>query len=281
MTIDEHGNPDTNEDPEAAYLKSIVETNHLCCDILVSGGYGGDLLRVTPSITPRNDQRKAKITQPHTKERQDVLTNSKSQGEKFLRTGGVMLNSDDYFIAEERVKMNTEIKCLEEKKESHKAACKRKHDATEILSALSKRQEEWQKSHSKRKKPNLTSPQLKKLIEWKQNGKGAVPDKVDERRAIWADIQNNESPDDYTWSEEDELDLKKNQEQVESLTINDTDYGRNRALREHETKAAFVTMSSDDKYSLFSSIGGQEIEQMYSKWKKQNQDGNEDDTGDA
>ena len=81
MTIDEHGNPDTNKDPEAAYLKSIIETNHLCCGILESGGYGSDLLRVTPSITPRNDQRKARITQPHTREQQDILTNSKSQGE--------------------------------------------------------------------------------------------------------------------------------------------------------------------------------------------------------
>ena len=29
ITIDENGNPDTNEDPEAAYLKSLVEMNHL------------------------------------------------------------------------------------------------------------------------------------------------------------------------------------------------------------------------------------------------------------
>ena len=93
-----------------------------------------------------------------------------------------------------------------------------------------------------------------------------VPDKVDERRVIWADIQNNESPDDYTWTEEDELDLKKKQEQVESLTINDTDYGRTKELRKHETKATFATMSRDEKFSLFYSLTDEEKKEMFAKW---------------
>ena len=60
------------------------------------------------------------------------------------------------------------------------AQCKRKADAIEILDNLSNKQEEWRKLNSKRKKPTLTSTQLKTVIQWKQDGKGTIPDKADD-----------------------------------------------------------------------------------------------------
>ena len=42
------------------------------------------------------------MTAPHSHERQDLLANASIIGSHFHATGGEFLNSDDFFIAEER-----------------------------------------------------------------------------------------------------------------------------------------------------------------------------------
>ena len=81
-------------------------------------GYNGSALR---NISPRLDLCKIKtcVTDPHSRERQDILAKASTAGSRFHATGGEFLNSDYFFIAEESKQRNRELNILKPKKEQH------------------------------------------------------------------------------------------------------------------------------------------------------------------
>ena len=82
--------------------------------MLSAHGFNGSTLKV---FSLRKDKVKTiSVTAPQSRERQDILPKVSTTGSRFYATGGEMLNSDDFFITEERKERNDLIKKLEMKK---------------------------------------------------------------------------------------------------------------------------------------------------------------------
>jgi len=60
------------------------------------------------------------VTASQSHGRQDIVAKTATAGSRFYTTGGEMLNSDDYFIAEERKQRSIKVNELKIKKEKLK-----------------------------------------------------------------------------------------------------------------------------------------------------------------
>jgi hypothetical protein len=124
----------TAGDPMATYLQDLSSQNKLASDILDAAGYNGSLLCLElKSRTSRTST--DQITVPHTRERQDAILNSKTQGQFFAKTGGSTLTGNDFFIAAERGRLNEQVQAMKTDKKEQEAAVKRESIAFAIIQA--------------------------------------------------------------------------------------------------------------------------------------------------
>jgi hypothetical protein len=84
-------------------------------------------------------------TEPNTRERQAAISNAKSGGDLFLKTCGLSLNTDDFFIAKEREERKGVIITMDMEKE-------------ERSNSLSIRKLLLQSSNHKRQTRTMTAP---------------------------------------------------------------------------------------------------------------------------
>ena len=82
-------------------LLQIEEVNKTSTDLLNLNGLDGDVFKI---CAPRLDKSKTNVavTAPKSCARQYLLAKATTAGSHFYATSGKMLNSDDFFIAEER-----------------------------------------------------------------------------------------------------------------------------------------------------------------------------------
>ena len=115
IITDTNGVIDVDADPLSVKLLQIEDMNKRSTDLLNLHGLDGDILKTS---APRLDKSKTSVsvTAPRSRARQDLLAKASTAGSRFYATGGEMLNSDDYFIAEERKQRTIEVNQLEIKK---------------------------------------------------------------------------------------------------------------------------------------------------------------------
>jgi hypothetical protein len=180
-----NGNVEMDTDPKAAYLKTFQELSTTSCQILDTFGYDGDKLEIQLSI--RNIKYCcAQLMEFNTRARQDAISNSKSQGNFFLKTYGLALNFDDFFISEERGHRKYFVKTLDMEKEVRLKQFEHQKKAVGII-----------KSQKADKDYNITD--LKNLIAWKTDK--SCPAKISnvaQRRTFWDSIKNYPAPGDAT-----------------------------------------------------------------------------------
>jgi hypothetical protein len=223
------GKVDTDRDPAAAELENLQLRNHLCCDILTSFGYDGDILkrdvnRRSSEVMARNRHEKG------TKERQKALAKAISAGQKYVCTGGDFLSSNDMFKAHEMQRRDAEIKNLKSKQQ--KAA----KDATFVQEL------EQAREFCRTKQPRLS--ELKTLIK----SKGVtIPAGANKPKLVemWAQVKDN---DDYileVWTEEDEFEFERLHDT--EIDLKDTALGRQKDVYMHQLVTSMNSMSLDER----------------------------------
>jgi hypothetical protein len=230
----DNGDVDTDADPKAAYLKTLQELNTTSCQILDAFGYDGEQLRIELPVR-NNEYRLAQLTEPDTRARQDAISNSKSQGDLFMKTHGSTLNCDDFFISEERGKRKDLVKTVDTEKEERLKQFERQKKALEIIG-------------SQKADKDFNSTDLKNLIAWK-TGK-SCPSKVSnvaQRRALWDSMKNDPAPADATWTEAEEERLKRLQQEIDTIPIENTRLGRQKEEMKELLFASLQTMSAEEK----------------------------------
>ena len=111
----EDGTIDVDTDPLATKLLSIEEFNKIETSLLDLHRLNGSAFKKT---APRLDLTRSKtaVTIAQSRERQDLLMNASSAGKQFHATRGEFLNSDDYFISQERKQRHLKLQDLSNKK---------------------------------------------------------------------------------------------------------------------------------------------------------------------
>ena len=209
LVMTSNGEVDDSADPMSSHLMALHNLNSTCCAILTSFGADGNLLYKEPK--PKNSaKQKAKLTVPNSRERQDAIANSTTQGGLFLRTGGATANADDVFIAMERNDLNEKMKRIDTEKADKLKNMDREGKAQAILSRV-----EGDESR-------LKSSDLKDLIAWK-TGKPCPSSisTVESRRAKWNSIKDSECQW-QPWTPKDEEERAKLCSLIDSLPIEAT-----------------------------------------------------------
>jgi hypothetical protein len=102
------------EDPGVAQLRSLETFNRFYCDILTTFGCDGSQLRLNaPTRTTH-----VAVTEPHSLARAKAIKDAKSAGQMFYATGGMHLNSDEFFQARELSIRDARLKELTRKKKA-------------------------------------------------------------------------------------------------------------------------------------------------------------------
>jgi len=100
--------------------------------ILTLHGLDGNIFR---KCTPRFELStiKTSVTAPPSRECQGMLMNATSAGSHFHKTGGKYLNSDDYFISQERKQCRIKYGTLKDKKQEHEDKRIRYEEAQDLI----------------------------------------------------------------------------------------------------------------------------------------------------
>jgi hypothetical protein len=94
-----NGVVDVDGDPMTSLLLPLEHANHLACDHLSAQECDGDQLR---SSAPRV-LAKAAVTESYSLERHYALAKASTAGKHIHTTGGEILNTDNFLIAQERI----------------------------------------------------------------------------------------------------------------------------------------------------------------------------------
>ena len=223
------GEADTSLDPAAVELENLEMRNHMCCDILTSFGYNGDLLkrdmkRRSSEVMARNRHKKG------TQERQQALAKAKTAGQKFVCTGGDFLSSKDMFIAYEMKQRQAEIKKLKSKQQT---AAKNATFLQELIKA---------REFCQNKQPRIT--ELKTLIQ----SKGVkIPTGANKPQLVelWNQVKDNEDAILTVWMEEDQLELERLQNT--EINLKDTALGRQKDVCMHQLVTSMHSMSLEER----------------------------------
>ena len=101
IVVTEDGAIDADAEPLSTKLLQIENKNKIATELSQLNSYNRSSLK---KLAPRLDLCKIKtcVTAPHSHERKDILVKASTAGSRFHATGGKFLNSDDFFIAEEK-----------------------------------------------------------------------------------------------------------------------------------------------------------------------------------
>ena len=166
---------DSGPDDETSHLMlKLNKANEMATFTLSQAGYCGNHLKVQcvkeTVLLP--------ITEPHSKERIELMAKASSHGQKFLSTGGQHVTSDDFFKAAAVAEWDAKIKALEVRK----TACARHNiiveEGREILVLA---------------KPigTLTKTELAKLLLWYTGETDAKQGLKAKKVQLWTAIVNN------------------------------------------------------------------------------------------
>jgi len=198
-------------DGEDEYYNAIQVANDLAVHSLNECGYNGNLLQAKLEKQREED---APFTQPHSKERIEMLRKASTHGKKFLATRGSHVMNNDFFVAAELNLVQSEIEQLEREKRKRIAAMNTKEKAEKIMSKKSDIVASFQFDA-------LPKADVDTLLRWH----GIVPGK-------------QMTPD---WSAEDEERLQNLR--GKEISMEDTAVGRKKIVLEQQLSAATLSMS--------------------------------------
>jgi hypothetical protein len=225
----EVGDVDADDDKDRLRWK-VQSANTLAVDALVCAGYDGELLRVT--FEPKEVEERP-LTQPGTKERQQLLSRAKNAGQRHMATGGCHLTHDNMLISIEMASRSKDAAAIEKDKKLQLGQQAAEESAQAIL-ALGKPVDD------------IKGVDLDVLLKWHQvkMEKGA---KVPDKHRVWKKIvEKGRSPPSYEkWTEEDEERLMATSKS--GLTLADTRFGRAVATKKRELEASADFMSREER----------------------------------
>ena len=184
------------------------------------------------TLKPKKDDSKP-ITQPRTKERQELLSRAKNAGQRHMVTGGCHLTHDDMLISIEMASRSKDAFEIEKEKKLRLGLQAVEESAQAIL-ALGKPVDD------------LKGADLDVLLKWHQV-KMEKGSKVPDKRRVWKEIfDEGRSPPSYEkWTEEDEERLMATAKS--DLSLADTRFGRAVATRKRELEASADFMSREER----------------------------------
>ena len=229
---------DVNADDDKDPLRWKVQTaNTLAVDALVHGGYDGELLHATFQPKEREER---PLTEPRTKERQQLLSRAKNAGQHYMVTSGCHLTHDDMLIG---------IKMASRSKDAGEIAKEKK------LRLSQQAAEESARAILAQGKPvdDIKRVNLDVLLKWhqvKMEKRAKVPDK----HRVWKEIvEKGRLPPSYEkWTEEDEERLMASSNS--KLTLADTWFGRVIATKKRELEASMDFMSRDERDKMIKKL---------------------------
>jgi hypothetical protein len=217
------------DDEQQALVHLIQEHNTLACTALTLAGYNGDHMKLTAKPAASTKV----ITNPHTQEWIELLSEAKKHGQIFAATGGDHLTSNDMFKAIE----------LKRRKILRERLAKEK--------TLRQRQErtEWNAWAILEKTANdptkLTASDLTILLTWHQQPKVASM-KKDAKLNAWLRIveHNNVPPPFEKWTDADDMQLEEAKSDI--VKMEHTHLGHMEALKKKELVLAARAMSQEE-----------------------------------
>ena len=148
------------------------------------------------------------------------MTGAKYYSETFVVTGGDALNSNDYFIAQERLCRQEQIKQLKAVKTEAEKTTKLKEKAEGLIEEFKR---EKSKDPCKEEGAKLlTVATLKVLYKWKHEKKPTGMKKQD-ILAEWLRVSDSKAPP-SCWTDAEEAELKRLEE--DDIRLIDTELGR-------------------------------------------------------
>ena len=165
------------DDGMNALMISLQEGNITVCALLKTMGYCANHLQVQVKQVRTE---KKKVTASHLLERQHLLSQAKSHGEKFTVTGGSHLTHDDMFVAMEIPVKNKQIAAAEKDKAYRVSMEKIEKEALAIQAG------------PKDPKDYLVQ-ELDVLLKWHQVPMKDVPGKQ-KKIAKWSEIMGSTKP---------------------------------------------------------------------------------------
>ena len=147
-----------------------------------------------------------RVTAPQSRQRQDLLAKASTAGSRFYATGGEMLNSDDFFIAEERKARKEEAKRMSDKKEEVLVLNAQESEAKTVMEKLQTKKGKDAYTDDDAKALDLAS--LKILYKWK-HGKAPKPGfNKAHLLAVWNEKKTVPNANTKVWVKEDEVQLE-------------------------------------------------------------------------
>ena len=219
-------------DGEDEYYNAIQVANDLAVHSLNECGYNGNLLQAKLEKQREED---APFTQPHSKERIEMLRKASTHGKKFLATRGSHVMNNDFFVAAELNLVQSEIEQLEREKRKRIAAMNTKEKAEKIMSKKSDIVASFQFDA-------LPKADVDTLLRWHGivPGKQMTPDtKFSHLRRIFE--SKKPPPEMERWSAEDEERLQNLR--GKEISMEDTAVGRKKIVLEQQLSAATLSMS--------------------------------------
>ena len=219
-------------DGEDEYHNAIQVANDLAVHSLNECGYNGNLLQAKLEKQREED---APFTQPHSKERIEMLRKASTHGKKFLATRGSHVMNNDFFVAAELNLDQSEIEQLEREKRKRNSAMNTQEKAEKILM---KKSDSLQSFEFDR----LPKTDVDTLLRWHGivPGKQMTPDtKFSHLRRIFE--SKKPPPEMERWSAEDEERLQNLR--GKEISMEDTAVGRKKIVLEQQLSAATLSMS--------------------------------------
>ena len=194
-------------DPAIETLRRLDDMNQFFCDVLLSNGMDGTLLR---KEAPKRETYVA-FTQAMSEDRVKAIKKAQTTGQLFFATGGRHTNSDEFFKARELKRREPEIKRMELLKKEKGKCCHGHLAAIKLLK--SKGELTWLREK------DFTIAEIDILLKWKQV-KPKSKRKMDLIQS-YVDAPKPKVPKGWGWQEEEALKKLKS----ETMTMKDTAVG--------------------------------------------------------
>jgi hypothetical protein len=236
IVVDQEGTIDVDADPLTTKLLQIETLNKAACQVLKDHGCNTEPFR---KDAPRAKIAAVAVTVPHTKERQDLLMAAATAGRRFHATGGEQLNSDDWFIGQERKNRILESNKLEVCKQEWEAYRAREQKATDMIEHLHANGIDV---YDNQAVCRVLLPQLKVLWQWKYGKSLPTGKNKAHLVAEWNDAKHEPSqnkPAEWTADDEQKLVLLA----AADIHLHETEVGKQAGKMVDDVKAIVQHMS--------------------------------------
>ena len=111
-------------------MRDIAQANQIHCDALTTNGFFGGALN---KEAPKMKKKLPAVSVPQSKERITAIRNAKASGQLFHPTGGLHLNSDDFFQARAQVEREEGVNKLDKQKKNRLLLLELEKSARKLL----------------------------------------------------------------------------------------------------------------------------------------------------